>query len=1357
MPPLNWTVFESLPGATSSNFEVLCRALIRRHYGRFGDFVALANQPGVEFHLKLHTACSLGDSARWYGWQCRWYELPSGRAIGNTRRTKIVQSIAKTEKEITGLTDWVLWTRYPLTKGDQKWFRSLQTRMRLHQWTADEVETYLCGEAEILRGTYFGELVLTPNALVALHAKNVAPIKRRWQPEVHQTVEAERQLRRMLGESRSWDDIQELAVVLNGDAKAVDAESRRVVAEFARPTVDMANRAREAATALKSVYVALSHGDLDLLRQQLADPPTLPDAELRALPRRLRGGRQRAALYVANAFTDARRARLILETLTESIDRRLVAVRADAGCGKTELAAQLTAPMPTRPAGILLHGSSLQAGDSLDDLARSVVIQGKPVPSMEALIAALDAAGQRACQRLPLVIDGLNEAEDPRVWKNALAALCEMLSQYPYVLVVSTLRTAFIDEALPEDIVQLEILDFDRDTGDAIRRYFDYYQIDPTDAEFEWDYLKHPLTLRLFCEVTNPKRERIVGIEAIPRSLTALFDRYLAQAAARIAELAPRTHRYFEADVRCAIAKIGASLWDNNARTLDQDETRCQLGDENRPWNESIFRALEQEGILLGYPGDGRSRRRVAVVYDAFAGHIVGDALLERYGSAQLEEWLRQPSTMSALTEADPQQHPLSADIIRALAGLVPRRLHGKQLWALIVEPLRSKALRLAADLESSYLDAETVAELAKLVLDQPAHTRSILNRLYSTRGVPNHPLNAEFLDRMLRMMSVADRDLRWTEWIRFNGGLLGELPGPFDDLTDLTGRWRNLERRSAGDCLRARWTMWQLTSTVRPLRDQATCALYWFGRGDPAALFELSLDSLSINDPYVPERLLAASYGVVMAQQFHDADFVTALSSYLLGLRERLAGAMATSPTNHWLARLYVQGTVTFARLFYADAVPEGLEVDGRVPFASRALPEPLSKDDERAAEVRRTLYPHFENYTIARLCADRHNYDMNHEGYQAAVAQILGVIWDLGWREGSFRALDNEIAEDRYRRHPTSPGMERYGKKYGWIGFYTHAGMLADSNSLPNSRLSDVDIDPSFPEQTSPTPVCLPLWRRRAPADNRRWIRQGDVSIPNELLYCSELESTPGPWIAVHGDLRSREESSARMIFGEIVAMLVLPRDVDQLVKALKERIHPGGWWLPEEPRDNYLFAGEIPWFPEFGLGVMGSLSESLYHAAIRVTDFADINVEILAHTYGWESYHSSMNKAGGALVPSSRFSKTHNLRGMPQSFGQVAPDGTWASLSLGGPDGVDGRLLYLREDLLHSYAAGRQLVQFTWMERLLQLSVHDSPKWLNAIQHAGQNIWRRVSTGDEISSLFATKQRDRARSKRGPRKRR
>src|SRR5579871_2840408 len=98
MPAVNWTTFESLTGAATNNFEMLCRSIVRRHYGQFGTFRALANQPGVEFHLKLDSACALGEPGRWFGWQCRWYGLPSGTNLGAARRKKIREAIDQTEE-----------------------------------------------------------------------------------------------------------------------------------------------------------------------------------------------------------------------------------------------------------------------------------------------------------------------------------------------------------------------------------------------------------------------------------------------------------------------------------------------------------------------------------------------------------------------------------------------------------------------------------------------------------------------------------------------------------------------------------------------------------------------------------------------------------------------------------------------------------------------------------------------------------------------------------------------------------------------------------------------------------------------------------------------------------------------------------------------------------------------------------------------------------------------------------------------------------------------------------------------------------------------------------------------------------
>ncbi|MBU4533437.1 MAG: hypothetical protein KJ650_07415 [Firmicutes bacterium] len=1332
MPPLNWDVFRNLPGGSESNFEMLCRALIRRHYARYGEFAALANQPGVEFHLKLQMPCSLDEPGRWYGWQCRWYDLPSRRALGTTRRRKIAETIATTEKRLPSLTDWVLWTRHPLTEGDQRWYRGLQTDMKLHLWSADEVEEHLTGEAAILRGTYFGELVLTPNTLSDLHDQSIAPIRARWQPEVHQTVDAERELRQTLGETVTWMSLLDLADLLGTNAAEVYNETRLLNGPLADITAELAEKAQIVAATLADTHTSLDRGDLDFLRQELGNLPDQPGPALATLPRQLRARRHRASLIVTNTLAYVRLACDLLAELNVYLETRLIAVLADAGCGKTQLAAQLTMRNGDRPAGILLHGRDLQAGDSLDDLAHRVTIHGSPAPSMEALIAAVDAAGQRAHRRLPIVIDGLNEAEDPRNWKGPLASLDEILRRYPYVLVICTLRTAFADDALLPDVTRLGIPDFEHDTEEAIDRYFKHYQINPADAELPYGLLRHPLTLRLFCEVTNPRREQVVGIEAMPGSLTALFDRYLKQATERIVELAPRTRRYYEQDVRTALEEIGAALWEEKARSLDLASLRRRLGDDVRSWNESIVRALELDGVLLRVPGKTPADTSTAVVYDALAGHLVAEAVLARQGRVRLQEWLRDPATVSAMTGSPSDRHPLATDVFRALVGLTPRRLN-QQLWPLLEEPLRTEALRGSADLEGTYLDAQTVAELGSLVATPSPGPHDLLDRLWHTRGAPVHPLNAEFLDGVLRSMTVADRDIRWTEWVRHHHKEL------LTDLIRLEEVWRARMDRHPADRLCARWVMWTLTSTVKDLRDQTTRTLYWYGRGDPAALFSLTLDALAVNDPYVAERLLAASYGVVMAHQLPEPAFAGSLAPYLEGLRDALTGATATNPTNHWLARLYVQGTVTLALTYYGDTVPQGLEVNGQVSFAPGAMVDPIRSEDQRAPEVKKTLHMDFENYTLGRLFDDRRNYDMSHSGHQGACAHVRGMVWALGWRETGLGTIDKGLSSFSYRGHQTL--IERYGKKYGWIGFYTYAGMLADKGRLPthHGRLSDMQIDPSFPEPPSPAPFHLPIWALRTPADDRHWIRRGIITVPNELLYRKDIGPHPGPWVAVHGHLKTDNQTPGRQVFGILTALLVAESDADYLVDVLSTREYPGRWWLPEVPDDHYTFAGEVPWSPEFAQEGADGDTRYLYREAVRVEDAVAIEVEILAHRYSWETYHSTLNRAGGSLVPSRPFSSAFDLRGVPQTFGQTMPDGTTCALSFTAPAGFNGDLLYLREDLVCQYAAGRRLVWFVWGERQLDLHRRE-PDWLINARRERADVWRYIRKGGELSPAFA-----------------
>jgi hypothetical protein len=824
----------------------------------------------------------------------------------------------------------------------------------------------------------------------------------------------------------------------------------------------------------------------------------------------------------------------------------------------------------------------------------------------------------------------------------------------------------------------------------------------------------------------------MVGLAATPGSLTDLFDRYLDQVGTRIADLTPRNHRYYPQDVRAALAAIGDILWDTRSRSIDVNDLRRTLKDEQRPWDQSLVRALEQEGILLRMPSSGNDVYQP--VYDRLGGHIIANALLARYGRDSFEAWIRESSNTTLLVGNYDIRHPLADDIIYSLVGQIPRRFHARQLWQMVDDPLRTNALRTVAGIEATYLDAATVDALLDLIHHGDTE---LLERLREVRGIERHPLNASALDRVLRPMGVADRDLLWTEWVRRNHDNL------LRDLERLERRWRKQVVRP-GDPLRARWVMWLLTSTARQLRDQATRTLYWFGRNNPDAFFEMTIDALDTNDTYISERMLAASYGVVMSHQQPPANIEPSLTPFLHKLENALVGFSATAATTHYLVRLYVRGMVEFAARFCVSAIPESMRGDWT--FAAPAPVLPLPKGDARAKEVESTLQIDFRNYTLGGFFNARHNYDMDHPGHQAAVAHINGVVWELGWRAKRFDKLDRIIAEGKFRSEVRghSPRTERYGKKYGWIGFFTYAGMLESQHLLPDGsqRLSDVDIDPSFPEKTRSDgdENLASAWLQREVESDERWLREATTTLPRQVLVREKIADHQGPWIAVHGLIRTADKILGREAWGFLSALVTSKKSLPVVLATLKSGEQP--WVARDAPSNHYTFAGEIPWHQSFAAESQADSDPArIYRERVRANgDCAE--VEVLAHNYAWESYHSELNRAGLSRVPSRCFSERFDLRSMPQGFDQCLPDGTRVTITLSGVDGFDGDILYVREDLFRQYVGGRTFVWFGFGERELYRFPSSPPKWLTDIYQRQENAWRVVLTDADLTPQKATR---------------
>lgn len=1192
MTELDWSRFEELPGDQTANFELLWRGAVRRTYGKYGTFRARAQQPGVEFHLRLNTSCALGDPGQWIGWQTKWWKgLATGRAIGIGRRNDVEDSLSKTEAHLPGLTDWVLCTRRPLTPKDESWWAGLDTKFNLDHQVAEDLANLLTGDAELLRQTYFGDLVLTPDRLDTLKDSALAEVRERWFPEVHQTSEAELAVRRMLAEPAAWghlesvgSEIARLTTIIKRSVGTNPLEGS-IQAELDELLLTAKTIRELLADAHEHLTPGGDHTWRELGEAVVPKPPTLVPPVLR----KLRAANHPAALPCSNLVIYARDAAVMAEDVYGQLAARCVGVTGDAGYGKTQLAAKLASATETRPPGILLFGRQLRSRDDLDDLAQRVSVNGKKVETFEALVAAVDAAGARDQCRLPIVIDGLNEAENPTDWKPLLERAQLLLEHYPSVLLVYTLRSTFVDRAIPSSFTNLvDLTGFGEDIGQAIDKYFDHFKIDAGGVDLPLELLDHPIALRIFCTATNPTRDRHVQLTGRAPSLNAMFAGYLTDAATRIESVT--NSRIRAADVDSALRALGVEMWETNAREVSESRVKEIFGDTNRPWDDSILNALQEEGILIRQTAqefgteDDLSEPStaalpeglvVAVVYDLLAGYIIAAAMVRQRGS-RFATSLSTQEVAARFTGDQDQLHPLAIDIFDALVFLLPKHGLG-HLWEHVRDTLFEPALLRTTDLEAGQVDAATVGAWEKHV-ETLAQRPNFWSRLRSVRAAPHHPLNATFTDAVLRSLSVADRDLGWTEWLRrstqpYRRQEAGTEARAAEDLRFWTARWRETEERSEPDALRARWFMWMLTSTVRDLRDAATAALYWFGRGDASTLFELAAEALHVNDPYVGERATAAAYGVATAHQEPDHEFEEHLRIYLGKLVATTATPGATAPTYHRLVRYYIAGTIEFGRVFYPEAVPAAAA--GGIAFAPGSLPDPLPEGDGRRDEVDHTIHMDFGNYTLGRLFEDRSNYDHNHAGHSAATDQVLGVIYDLGWRRKEFSPIDRMLASPDQDRNPGR--VERYGKKYGWIGFYLVSGML----NARGDRVYwlEVDIDPTFPQASAPLPISIPSWVLPTPADDRTWLESGIVAVPGELLYAENLAGMDGRWVLVHAELGAKDEKTRRGGFGLFNTVALAPGDLQALITWWSNKDHPSRD-LIDVPSAYYVFAGEIPW---------------------------------------------------------------------------------------------------------------------------------------------------------------------------------
>lgn len=1194
---LDWAKFERAsgahPNAHAFSFESLCRGIVTRYFRQHGSLKELKNQPGVEFHLELSfDDTRLGFKGQHVGWQCKWFQYRADGGLTATAKDQIQHSLKKTKEHLPNINIWILWTHKTLSKSDQQWFYNLKAEygFDLQLWNENDLDSFLTGPAIELRATYFEEFALSPIMLEEQHRRSVAPIKSRWLHEIHQFTETERDIRRILGEPIAWSSIQkvrtELIFYISEIIEMAKLDKYEALTDDIDSFVVFCQQVIEKCGVFGK---AISGRDMIIINAIATSVNEATTAH--QLLRMLRRQNLPLSLYITNANALVKDIKILLKKACKLLSQQVIAVIGRAGGGKTQLSAELTGSSSNRIAGVLLLGRDLRKGGTLDSLVKGISFDTRGINTFEMLVSAIDAAGERNKCRVPIVIDGLNEAEDPREWKALLASSKAILVRYPNVILICTLRAGeakrkiygairkdhstregFAQQALPDDCYMFELPKFNKQiTLKAIRAYFNHYKIIANPLVAPVSFFNHPLNLKIFCEVTNRSRNKEVRVSSFPSSIYSLFNEQVSHSSRTISEMTNLSVRYSFTDVENAVYYFGETLWLENRRSIPENKFLEKLTITSPDWESNIVNLLSQEGLLFR-DLEGRGRYKLAPAYDRLGGYIIAFYLMEIHCKASEVGLFKSTEFVKKIFgDVDPQcQHELAEDILHALVALAPKN-HLTPMWQNVPKEYKNNVIKLSHLIDPSHICDKTIQELKDVILEEGL-SRQIIETLGDIRHSVFHPLNAKFLSNILFELPLIDRDLSWGEYFR------KDFEGLIDGIKSDAKRWyENKFDDPELEQLRVLLMFWFLSSNVIGLRDVSTQAITNYGVSNTEDFLRIAESFFEVNDPYIIERVIAASYAVVCIN-LDKSKSLQIIEDFTIKLIDKFFSEQAVNSTCHVVLRGYAECLVARVALEDSIKLSEPQIQTAIKPFV--LMPRHPWKEIQTNGMCGRSspLHMDFENYTIGRLVHGRSNYDYEHQEYQKIRDRILWRTNDLGWSKERFGDIDERIASTRRYGRLERSKVERYGKKYAWIAYYEIAGELQDSNKLKlYGYRFEAGIDPFFPQQLIQSlEFSAPQFLGLKSDNTDVWVSSSEIPTIIELSLSDHFDNSD--WTLLSAFIIEESKDLDRHFYCSLNSYLV--------PKVSSEELHIHDEFdFPDSIEISDIYLGEVhtTWKPE------------------------------------------------------------------------------------------------------------------------------------------------------------------------------
>lgn len=998
--------------------------------------------------------------------------------------------------------------------------------------------------------------------------------------------------------------------------------------------------------------------------------------------------------------------------------RQVFFIHGNAGMGKSNISAHITKKLVNNNYPVIFIKAKSFRGnpDEFDEiLMRELLIPDNY--RLQEILNKLNEYGKTKNKRVTLIFDGLNETSYENhgfspIWRNSLDDFISLTKEYPFIFVVLTLRTSYVNRIWDSKIPysNFEIQGFTEVLIPIVENYFEYYKIKHEELELnDIFYFKTPLLLDLYCQMLNPSRvtevDAILGLDGFK----VVFEKYVEKLSIEVTKKLQLISKdlVLEGVNKCSVVmleEVEANMAISKYYELMDNES---IKSENDTIGYNVL-----EGYLI-YLKDSYNKKDVIVhTQQEVGGYLLAKELLNKHKS--FEAIVNSDFFKKHIVGKDEDFHQLKDDILKFLV------VHPDAIETLIDKYPNNPIIKtfIWIKLQREETNPENI-ELRKILsksLNDFSDIKKLLDDSKSNFLVNNSPLNFHYFISKFTKLNNFEFDRVLTRFLYENTGVWDRYLDAVLKIILNSNAPKEIEVLLESDFLKIDIIIWFLESTSNDFRDKATLALLEFSTKYPQYIFDKVNEYSIVARPYIYERLTAICYGVCLRKQ-NDDEFINRVFKKQISTIYNLQfGKAPTASTYNYIVIDSLKHIVDLSIYKEVFSLNEpDLERLKNYNFNPVEQWQEITEEDTNyvASIVGRwhnsaksdPLKGDFVHYTISRLQA------RGAEGPQnrlTATANIYKRLIELGYiTEDKFEPIDKQENKFYFGEKPErSEGkIDRLGKKYSWMAFFDYAGYLlnkgllnvwygnVDEENREYNRLGDVDIEVSCPFPVIYKEKLFNINLLKYKNEEKSWTEKPFYE-ESKLIWKQDFEE--GNFTLVKGYLEQRPNKSYDVrTFLLIESFLVKKEDIEEQEGNIINQEFDWNYDFHSNSSINHVYFGELYWADNIPEGVSSGEAIPTLNEDGEI-DRRLYTTESTNSEYMWES-GSKIFKTLRGNIPSPNIGKYLKLNADAENFQILDEEGSLAfkSYEFEEPDLIKQELDYLRTDLLNKYMDEKGLV--------------------------------------------------------------